>query len=64
MSDKKHWMQDAFKKKPGALHKQLGVKPGETIPKSKLKPKESDSETTRKRKQLAQTASKIARKNK
>ncbi len=31
----KHWIQDAIKK-PGALHKQLGVPEGEKIPAKKL----------------------------
>jgi hypothetical protein len=31
-----HWMEKAFSKNKGALHKQLGVKTGTKIPKGKL----------------------------
>lgn len=36
MSEKKNWIAGAIKK-PGALHKQLGVPAGEKIPAKKLK---------------------------
>lgn len=32
----KHWMAKAFANAHGQLHKELGVKKGETIPRSKL----------------------------
>lgn len=35
--NKKKWMQDAFKKKQGSLHKALGVPEGETITVEKMK---------------------------
>jgi len=37
---KKHWIQDAVKK-PGQLHKDLGVPPGQKIPESKIKSAEA-----------------------
>lgn len=57
------WIQKVHMKK-GALHKQLGVPQGEKIPKSKLKDKPSDTPLMRKRKNLAQTLIKIAKKKK
>lgn len=36
MAEKKHWIKDAIKK-PGALHKELGVPKNKTIPEKKLK---------------------------
>ena len=49
------WIQEAIKK-PGALHKSLGVKAGEKIPESKLKKAEhSKSPLLRKRANLAET---------
>jgi hypothetical protein len=48
--------------KKGALHRQLGVKQGEKIPKAKLKIKKTDSETIRKRKQFAINAAKWRKK--
>ena len=47
-----------LKLKKGALHKQLGVKPGKKIPSKDLAIKEGDSELTRKRKQFALNAKK------
>jgi len=44
--------------KKGALHKQLGVKPGNKIPTSKLAIGSGDSSLTKKRKQFALNASK------
>ena len=58
MSDKK-WIQKAIKK-PGALHKTLGVKKGEKIPEAKLKKAEhSKNPTTAKRARLAETLKKM-----
>ena len=34
---KRHWMQGAFSKHPGKLHRQLHVPEGERIPASKLR---------------------------
>ena len=50
-----HWIQSAIKK-PGALHKTLGVKPGHKIPEAKLeKAEHSRNPTTRRRARLAET---------
>ena len=57
------WIQKIHMKK-GALHKQLGVPQGKKIPASKLKDKPSDTPLLRKRKNLAQTLIKIAKKKK
>lgn len=52
---KDKWISGAIKK-PGALHKSLGVKPGEKIPESKIKKAEhSESPLLRKRAALADT---------
>ncbi len=59
----KKWIKGAIKK-PGALHKALGVPAGKKIPASKLKVKESDSPTMRRRKNLARTLGKIHKKGK
>lgn len=59
---KDKWIQGAIKK-PGALHKSLGVKKGEKIPESKLKKAEhSKNPTTRKRANLAETLKKFHKK--
>jgi hypothetical protein len=51
----KKWIAGAIKK-PGALHKSLGVPVGEKIPDSKIKKAEkSKSPTLRKRASLAET---------
>lgn len=51
----KKWVQNAIKK-PGSLHKTLGVKAGDKIPEAKLKKAEnSKNPTTRKRANLAET---------
>ena len=52
----KKWIQKAIKK-PGALHKALNVPEDKKIPKSKLKPKKSDSTLMKRRKALARTLS-------
>jgi hypothetical protein len=55
----KKWIQKAIKK-PGALHKTLGVKAGKKIPASKLKKAEhSKNPTTRKQAALAETLKKM-----
>lgn len=54
----KEWIQDAIKK-PGALHKQLGVPQGQKIPTSKLKDAEKKGGKLAKRAQLAETLKKL-----
>jgi hypothetical protein len=55
MAEKKNWIEGAIKK-PGALHKSLGVPEGKKIPESKLKKAEhSQNSTTRRRAALAET---------
>lgn len=62
MGEKKKWIKGAIKH-PGALHKELHVKPGEKIPASKLKKAEhSKNPTERKRAHLAETLSKMRKK--
>lgn len=57
-ADKKHWIQDAVKK-PGQLHKDLGVPEGEKIPEEKLEEAEhSDSKKVRERAQFAENVKK------
>jgi hypothetical protein len=52
---KKNWIAGAIKK-PGALHKELGVKKGEKIPAKKLeKAAKSKNPTVAKRARLAET---------
>jgi len=60
---KKFWIQKAIKK-PGSLHKALGVAKGKKIPAKKLKVKESDSPSLKKKKVLAKTLKNIAAKKK
>jgi hypothetical protein len=48
------WIQEAIKK-PGALHKELGVKKGEKIPEKKLKAAEKKGGKIGKRAHLAET---------
>jgi len=55
---KKRWIQKAIKK-PGALHKALGVPAGKKIPASKLAVKKTDSATMKRRKNLAKTLGKL-----
>lgn len=50
----KNWIQGAIKK-PGALHKALGVPSGKKIPTNKLAIKKGDSPVMKKRKNLAKT---------
>jgi len=57
-----HWMQSAFGKNPGALHRQLNVPEGQPIPQAKLdKASHSSDPTTRKRVALAEVGKKISR---
>ena len=50
---KDHWIQGAIKK-PGALHKELGVPPGQKIPAKKLaKAEKSKNPKERKRAEFA-----------
>jgi len=51
-------MAFSIKVKKGALHKDLGVKPGKKIPASKLAIKSTDSPLEKKRKQFAINAKK------
>lgn len=60
MANDGHWMESAVKK-PGALHKELGVPKGEKIPAKKLeKAEHSSNPTERKRANLAKTFKKFA----
>jgi hypothetical protein len=52
------WIQGAIKK-PGALHKQLGVKQGKTIPKGKLAKAAKAGGTEGRRARLAMTLAKL-----
>jgi len=59
------WMQKAFSKNKGKLHRELRVKEDEKIPAKKLaKAENSKSKTIRKEAVLAETARKIAAKRK
>ena len=58
MAKKKNWIAGAVKRK-GALHKALHVPLGKKIPASKLKVKESDSPTMKRRKNLTRTLGKL-----
>jgi len=51
---KKNWIQNAIKK-PGALHRQLGVKQGQKIPTSKLRAAAKRGGTLGRRARLAET---------
>lgn len=56
------WVSEAFAKNKGALHRSLGVKPGDKIPLAKLSTAaNSDNGKLAKRAQLALTASKFKR---
>lgn len=57
----KKWIQKAIKH-PGALHKDLGVPEGKTIPKAKLQAAASKGGTTGKRARLALTLGKMHKK--
>jgi len=51
---KDKWIQEAIKK-PGALHKELGIPEGKKIPEKKLKAAEKKGGTEGKRARLAET---------
>jgi hypothetical protein len=58
----KNWIADAIKK-PGALHRELGVPEGEKIPAAKVaKAAHSSNPTLAKRARLAETLKKMNRK--
>jgi hypothetical protein len=59
MSEK--WIQKAIKK-PGALHKELGIPKDKKIPESKLKSAEKKGGKEGKRARLAETLKKIKKK--
>ena len=54
MAGKKNWISSAIKK-PGALHKSLGVPKGEKIPAAKLKSAAAKGGKEGKRARLAET---------
>lgn len=54
MAKKKKWIQSAIKK-PGALHKQLGVPEGKKIPEGKIRAAASKPGKLGKRARLAET---------
>ena len=57
----KKWMQAAFGKNPGKLHRRLGVPEGQKIPESKLaSASKSDDPTLRKEVALARTGKRLA----
>ena len=57
------WIQKAIKR-PGALHKALGVPQGQKIPASKLEIKPGDSAQLKRQKNLAKTLGKMKKKKK
>ena len=60
--DKGHWMQEAFSKHPGKLHRELNVPEGEKIPEKKLsKAKKSGNPMIRKEVALAETGKKYGK---
>lgn len=52
----KHWMAEAFANSHGQLHKELGVKKGEKIPRDKLKAAAKKGGLEGKRAQLVMNA--------
>lgn len=58
MAEKKKWIQGAIKK-PGALHKQLGVPEGKKIPSKKLEAAASKGGKLGQRARLAKTLKKF-----
>ena len=63
MKTKKKWIQGAIKK-PGALHKQLGVSTGKKIPASKLNAAAKKGGKLGQRARLAQTLKTFKKKGK
>jgi hypothetical protein len=61
MAKKKNWIQKAIKK-PGALHKQLGISQDKKIPVSKLQSAAKKGGTLGRRARLALTLRKLAQK--
>jgi hypothetical protein len=61
MAEKKKWMQEAFGKNPGKLHRRLGVPEGQKIPASKLaSAANSKDPSLRKEAALAKTGKRFA----
>jgi len=58
MAEKKKWIQSAIKK-PGALHKQMGVPAGKKIPAGKLAKAAKSGGKLGQRARLAQTLKKM-----
>jgi hypothetical protein len=58
MAEKKKWIQGAIKK-PGALHKQMGVPQGQKIPAAKLAKAAKGGGKLGQRARLAQTLKKM-----
>jgi len=58
MAEKKKWIQGAIKK-PGALHKQMGVPQGQKIPAGKLAKAAKSGGKLGQRARLAQTLKKM-----
>jgi len=63
MAKKKNWIQKAIKK-PGALHKQLGISEDKKIPLSKLQAAAQKGGALGRRARLALTLRKLAQKRK
>jgi hypothetical protein len=59
LAEAEHWIKGAIKH-PGALHKQLGVKPGDKIPKKTLRAASHKSGKLGRRARLALTLSKMS----
>ena len=57
----KHWLAAAFKNSHGQLHKELGVKAGDKIPRSKLKAAVRKGGLEAKRAQLVLNANPLSR---
>jgi hypothetical protein len=57
------WIQKAIKK-PGALHKQLGVAEGKNIPQSKINAAAGKGGTLGRRARLAKTLAKLSKRKK
>lgn len=57
-NSKEKWIQGAIKK-PGALHKDLGVPQGEKIPKAKIEAAASKGGVVGKRARFAETLAKL-----
>lgn len=63
MAEKKKWIQEALgPKSKGKLHKKLGVKEGEKIPKAKIKKAEHAKGALGKEARLAETLGKLRKK--